>query len=164
MPTNTYTALATLTLTGTDSEVVFTSIPASYRDLVLVVDQKIDTGETEVRFNTDDGSNYSTVTMRGGADSSYYSTTYTTTGLRPQNSAGGTNGLFQLQIMDYSATDKQKITLLRSGNGSSSATTSVQAHAVRWANTSAINRIRCTAIGGGTYQVGSTFSLWGIAS
>lgn len=164
MPTNTYTALATITLASTDTIIDFQNIPATYRDLVLVVQQAINTAETEVRFNTDDGSNYSTVTLRGGATDSTFSATYTTTGLRPQNSAGGTYGFFQLQIMDYSATDKQKTTLLRSANGTTSAATSVQAHAVRWANTAAINRIRCSSIDGGTYQIGSTFSLYGIAS
>lgn len=160
---NDYVALATITLTSTDSSIDFQNIPGTYRDLVLVVDQKINTGETDVRFNTDDGNNYSTVTMRGGADSGTYSTTFTANGIKPQNSAGGTFSFFTLQIMDYSATDKHKTTLLRSGAGTSSAT-SVQAHAVRWANTAAINRVRCLSVDGGTYQIGATFSLYGIRS
>ncbi len=162
MPTNTYTPLATITLTGTDSEIVFSSIPATYRDLILIVSHKVSgAGETDVRFNTDDGNNYTTVTMRGGADSSTYSATYTANGIKPQNSVGGSttqNDFFRVDIMDYSATDKHKTSLLRSGNGS---TSFVQNHAVRWANTAAINTVRCIAVGT-TYQVGSTFSLYGV--
>lgn len=164
MPTNTYTALATITLTSTDTAIDFQNIPGTYRDLVLVVRQIVNTGETDVRFNTDDGNNYTTVTMRGGADSGYYSATFTANGIKPQNSAGGTDSFFTLQIMDYSATDKHKTTLMRSGAGSSSSFTSTQAHAVRWANTAAINRVRVLSVDGGTYQIGSTFSLFGIAS
>lgn len=163
MPTNTYIPLATQTLTGTASSVTFGSIPGTYRDLVLVVRQLINTGETDVRFNTDDGNNYSTVTMRGGADNSTYSASFTANGIKPQNSAGGTFSFFTLQIMDYSATDKHKTSLLRSGAGTSSAT-STQAHSIRWANTAAITTVRCLAVDGGTYQSGSTFSLYGIAS
>ncbi len=164
MPTNTYTPLANVTLASTASGVTFASIPATYRDLILIVQQVVNVGETDVRFNTDDGNNYSTVTLRGGADSSYYSANFTANGIKPQNSAGGTNSFFELQIMDYSATDKHKTTLMRSGAGSSSAVTSTQAHAVRWANTAAINTVRVLAVDGATYQIGSTFSLYGVVA
>jgi hypothetical protein len=155
MPTNTYTPLATVTLTGTDSQILFSNIPSTYRDLILVVQQFVSSGETLVYFNGDTGSNYSTVTMRAGAENTTFSATFTAPGIRPQNSVGGANDYFQLQIMDYSATDKQKTTLLRSGNGSTAYT---QSHAVRWSNTAAITSIRCD----GNYTAGSMFSLYGV--
>jgi hypothetical protein len=164
MPTPTYVSLATITLSSTDSEIIFSSIPATYRDLILIVEHKLSgAGETDIQFNSDTGSNYSTVTMRGGATSSTFSASFTTTGIRPQNAVGGstsTNDFFRLQIMDYSATDKHKTTLLSSGNGS---TSFVQNHANRWANTAAITSIKCTA-SSTTYASGSSFSLYGIAS
>lgn len=164
MPTNTYTALATVTLASSASTVTFSSIPATYRDLILVVQHKVTGGgETDVQFNADTGNNYSTVTMRAGADSNTYSATYTANGIKPQNSVGGatgTNDFFQLDIMDYSATDKQKTSLLRSINGS---TSFVQNHAVRWLNTAAITSVKCTA-SGTSYASGSTFSLYGVIS
>ena len=162
--TPTYVLLNQVTLAAASSSVIFSSVPQGYGDLVLVVRQIVNTGETDVRFNTDDGNNYTTVTMRGGADSSYYSATFTANGIKPQNSAGGTDSLFVLQIMDYSATDKHKTTLMRSGAGSSSSFTSTQAHAVRWANTAAITTVRCLSVDGGTYQVGSTFFLYGLVA
>jgi hypothetical protein len=164
MPTNTYTPLATLTLTGTAASVTFSSIPATYRDLVLIVQHKVSgAGETDVQFNADTGNNYQTVTMRAGASASTFSATYTANGIKPQNSVGGatsTNDFFRVDIMDYSATDKHKVSLLRSGNGSASF---IQNHSVRWANTAAITSVKCTATGT-TYAVGSTFSLYGIVS
>lgn len=164
MPTNTYKALATITLGSSASTVTFSSIPATYRDLILVVQHKVTGGaETDVQFNADTGNNYSTVTLRGGADSSIYSANYTANGIKPQNAVGGatsTNDFFQLDIMDYSATDKHKISLLRSINGS---TSFVQNQAVRWANTAAITSVKCTA-SGASYASGSTFSLYGVIS
>jgi hypothetical protein len=164
MPTNTYTPLATITLTGTASSVTFSSIPATYRDLVLVVEHKVSGGgETDVQFNADTGNNYSTVTMRAGASASTFSATFTSNGIKPQNSVGGSTTVgdfFRLEIMDYSATDKHKTSLLKSGNGS---TSFVQNHAVRWLNTAAITSVKCTA-SGTTYAVGSTFSLYGVIS
>jgi hypothetical protein len=164
MPTNTYIALATITLGSSASTVTFSSIPATYRDLVLVAQHKVTgAGETDVQFNADTGNNYTTVTMRGGASASVFSATYTANGIKPQNSVGGstsTNDFFQLEIMDYSATDKHKTSLLRSGNASSAF---VQNHNVRWANTAAITSVKCTATGT-SYASGSTFSLYGIVS
>lgn len=162
--TPTYTALATITLSSSTSTVTFSSIPATYRDLVLVVQHKVTGGgETDVQFNADTGNNYTTVTMRAGAAASTFSASYTANGIKPQNSVGGSttaNDFFQLDIMDYSATDKHKTSLLRSGNGS---TSFVQNHAVRWANTAAITSVKCTAAGT-SYASGSTFSLFGIVA
>ncbi len=64
MPTATYIALANLTLTGTDAEVSFASIPATFRDLVVItnVDGSTQT-EMFVRLNGDTGNNYNTVRM-----------------------------------------------------------------------------------------------------
>jgi hypothetical protein len=132
--------------------------------LILVVEHKVSgAGETDVQFNADTGNNYTTVTMRAGASASTFSATYTSNGIKPQNSVGGatsSNDSFQVDIMDYSATNKHKTSLLRSGNAS---TGFVQNHAVRWANTNAITSVQCTATGT-TYAIGSIFSLYGVIS
>jgi hypothetical protein len=143
MPTPTYDLLASNVLSSNASSVTFSSIPATYRDLVLVVTAKITvgTGGASMRFNADSGSNYNMVTMEG-------------TGSATQSGSGsGYNALYVnlnngelytgptvsiIQIMDYSATNKHKSTLHRA-NGLSS--TSVGATAGRWASTSAINSI-----------------------
>jgi hypothetical protein len=161
--TPTYILLNQVTLAANASEIIFSSIPQGYADLILIGQHRMaSAGETSITFNSDSGSNYSTVTMRGGAGSSTFSANFTTTGIVPQNAVGGATGSddnFQLQIMDYSSTDKHKTTLLKSGNGLSTTTASfVQAHASRWANTAAITSIRCQA----PYAAGSNFSLYGV--
>ena len=60
MPTPTYTPLATVTLGTAASSVTFSSIPATYRDLILVVNATTSAdGIPSLRFNGDSGNNYS---------------------------------------------------------------------------------------------------------
>lgn len=163
MPTNTYIPIATVTLASTDSEVVFASIPSTYRDLVLVFNGTTSApGADSVtfRFNTDTGSNYSNVRMVGNSSgaSSYADTANTLyIGVAVNTSEPMT---IHAQIFDY-ATDKHKGVLSRSNQAGGWVT----AHAGRWANTSAINTVRVLPTGGSswTFSIGSTFSLYGIA-
>jgi len=158
-PVSTYVALATTTLSATASSVTFSSIPASYRDLVLVAQVPNHSGVAQVylRYNGDSGANYTNVYMRGiGSAAQSGSDSLTINYLfnyAPVNAVAVT------QIMDYSATDKHK-TLLTRTNMPSSATV---AYASRWADTSAINSIEVFT-NAGTLNAGSVLSLYGIAS
>jgi hypothetical protein len=159
MPTPTYIALATTTLGSAASSVTFSSIPATYKDLVLIVNARnssVDAG-IRVRFNSDAASNYSFVTMRGNGSTATSSSS--TTDFVPgvdAFTAQGSMGVYQ--IMDYSATDKHKTVLVRGGY----AADDTKAAAVRWANTSAITSIGFT-MASGNFTSGSTFSLYGVA-
>jgi hypothetical protein len=165
MPTPTYVSLATITLGSTDSEIIFSSIPATYRDLVLVISAKMSVGKTiGARFNGDTGTNYSIVNM-GGNGSTTGADAFTSSALQFFGArANVSTTIFDasiLQVMDYSATDKHKTALSRGSQPNSV----VDASAGRWANTAAINQISLFAFGGGSnFTVGSTFSLYGIAS
>lgn len=164
MATPTYTALATETLTGTDTSITFSSIPATYRDLVLVFDGKGTTTpiSVRVRVNGDTGSNYSWVRATGGSAgvlSNSYSTTYLP--LIWSNQALGTtqtNGI--LQLMDYSATDKHKTSLIRENSNNTDGTNTAM-YAGRWASTTAINQIE-VYVATQNFAAGCTFSLYGI--
>jgi hypothetical protein len=165
MPTPTYTALANITLGSTASSVTFSSIPATYRDLVVVVRGAM-SGNASIlmRFNGDSGSNYPNVFMRGQS-SGTQSNTYTPTYVALAISAVGTGNEFTAiaQVMDYSATDKHKTTLNRSGYTNDIGSSVVEATAVRWANTAAITSIAITT-STSTFGAGSTFALYAIAS
>jgi hypothetical protein len=163
MPTPTYTALATRTLTSQAASVTFSSIPATYRDLILVTDATITQASSTdgygLRFNGDTGSNYSWVRIVGAATatSSSGTTTYALAGV-----IGDVNkGLTMFQIMDYSATDKHKTIITRSSGSFGNWT---QASASRWANTAAITTVLVRSDGSYNFTVGSTFSLYGIIS
>lgn len=157
MPTNTYTALATLTLTSTDSEISFASIPATYRDLVLICSATASSGQDIVIKLNGDASNYSRVYAYGSGSGSGASGADSSNGWGVvRTSASNT----VLQIMDYSATDKHKTVLSRLNGASDYGTAMI---AGRWASTAAVNAVSAS-VASGTFSAGSTFSLYGIAS
>lgn len=162
MPTPTYTALANITLSSSASSVTFSSIPGTYRDLVLVITAQrtgspINMG---LRFNGDTGSNYTGVYMTGTGSGTPPSGTLSSTNAQidvyPYAPSTGFNN-YIIHIMDYSATDKHK-TFLRRTNEASLAT---EAAAHRWASTAAITSINLAM---SSMNTGSTFALYGIAS
>jgi hypothetical protein len=163
MPTPTYKALATRTLTGTATSVTFSNIPATYRDLIVIysgTSTNTIIGSLTLRFNADSGSNYAFVAMDGsggGATSGGSSFTSIPAGLTINT--GISSGI--AHIMDYSATDKHKTVIAR---GNAMGDSYVRALASRWANTAAITSILCENNAGGSFNSGATFSLYGIIS
>lgn len=150
MPTSTYVALATITLTGSDSEIVFSNIPNTYRHLVV-------TGH----FNTSGGSVINS--KINGSSANLARVRIIGFGTSPIPDYGGDALIaeysgwsnFIINIMDYSATDKNKILLSRTNS-----TDRVQAIGSSWASTTAINSYGLTP--NGSFLTGSTFSLYGI--
>jgi hypothetical protein len=163
MPTPTYTPLATVTLGTAAASVTFSSIPATYRDLICVTSTfQTNAGDqySSYRINGDTGANYNWVYMdtypgtpSSGATSNATSSLWTYT----QNVSSTTPLTTIVQFMDYSATDKHKTQLHRFG----AASPTVGAYASRWANTAAVTSISILATSG-NYQSGSTFSLYGV--
>ena len=159
MPTPTYTALANITLGSSASSVTFSSIPATYRDLVLVSTNSMTTSASLfVRFNNDTGANYTTARMYNSAGGA---TPVSDTYAPAEIGYNTTTNMGIANIMDYSATDKHKTYLTRWGNADG--TNYVQAYAARWANTAAITTVNI-APSTGQIASGSTFALYGIAS
>jgi hypothetical protein len=157
MPTPTYTPLATVTLGSTATSVTFSSIPATYRDLIVVHSGLLTSGGQEIRlrYNGDSGNNYIYVEMSGTGSSATSSTatlSYAYGGLVYTTAANSI-----VQIMDYSATDKHKTGLTRSNNPANN----VVAFAHRWANTAAITSLELS-IGGNLWAAGATFNLYGV--
>jgi hypothetical protein len=169
MPTPTYDLITSVTLASTSSEVVFSSIPQGYRDIVVVVaNLSASTANTLfARLNGDTGANYSFVEATGDS-----------VGAKSSTGSSGTNGLLMgavyqglptsgvsqsvLQIMDYSATDKHKTGLARYGSASKN---EVDMSASRWANTAAVTSITLRVSGTSVnLNSGTSCSLYGIVS
>ena len=164
MPTPTYDLIASNVLSSSASSVTFSSIPATYRDLIIVLRTTTGSGsQTFLQFNSDTGGNYNHIRMVGWTNSTTSGSTSVDDRIRTDSSIGGMSGkeLTIFQILDYSATDKHKSVLLRLNdlgtNGSR-----VAATAGRWASTSAITSI----LVGNTANLvsGDTVYLYGIAS
>ena len=163
MPTKTYKALANVTLSSATANVTFSSIPATYRDLVLIISSNNSSAsarDIRIQFNIDTGSNYSRVVMLGDGSSatSGSSASLTSTFNFGANKSTEPPAVVIINIMDYSATDKHK-TILNRGNVAGEL---VLADAHRWADTSAITSMKLFVNLNPNFTSGSTFSLYGI--
>jgi hypothetical protein len=151
-----YTVIDSQVLSTSAASVTFSSIPGGYKDLVLTVNaQATDDSLAFIEFNSDTTSaNYSFVYALGNG-----STAISGSGdafpLMPFNSS--TYSQTMVQVMDYSASDKHKTSLItdsESGNV-------VVMRAVRWANTAPITSLKFKT-GAGNFTSGSTFRLLGV--
>jgi hypothetical protein len=132
-----YIALATTTLGTATATVTFSSIPATYRDLVIVIigtQTATGTNGGWMRFNSDSGSNYSRVRMMGTGSAASSNTLSGTEMEVMVLQAQQSN--FIINVMDYSATDKHKTVLGRSNSDFATI-----ANAGRWASTSAVTSV-----------------------
>lgn len=160
MPTTTYTPIASVTLSASASEVVFSGLPQTFRDLIIIV-SATQTGTTAnggfIRLNGDSGSNYSYVMMTG--DGSSTSST-ASSGNRFIDSMvfANTRTAHVIQLMDFSATDKHKTIL----NRINTVDWGTRAYAGRWANTAAITSITFGLESAQSFTSGSTFNLFGV--
>lgn len=168
-PINTYIPIGSITLAAATSSVTFSGIPTtdsngnSLRDLILVAEM-IGTGGDglcSVRVNGDTGSNYSNVYAWGESPSSTGSGSSTTTYILNSITGVGTSpATFNtLQFQDFSASDKHKTVLIRSGYG----TNNTWMGASRWASLSAISSITLAFTGTNQFAINSTFSLYALA-
>jgi hypothetical protein len=167
MPTNTYTPLATITLASTDAEVVFASIPSGYRDLVFSISILGTSNDQScvMQLNADTGANYINTRVSGWGTGYGATTTGTNyifvSGYNYGVATSGAYTIAQGSIMDYSATNKHKSTLIRSRSSRDNGDTDTTAGAGRWANTNAVNQIKFY-LTSGSFAIGSTFSLYGV--
>lgn len=156
--TGTYTLIANQTVSGSSTaSIVFSSIPQTYTDLVLIADA-ITTKATEdyayLYFNSDTAANYSRTEMSGTgsvAQSSRFSNLIPFT-LHPTNRANQI-----VNIMDYSNIVTYKTTVYRNNPTWSL----VDAGIGLWRNTAAINTLTITGYTA-NIAVGSNFRLYGI--
>lgn len=162
--TATYRALANFTVTTNTATITFSSIPNTFRDLVLVIEGTVTTPANKIiRFNSDSGSNYPWIYMSANGSTPSGSTNTSTSVLTEAIAAMNVSEkLFtRIDIMDYSATDKHKICLIRGGRSGAG----IDGIVCRWANTSsAISTISCSLNNSASYQSGTTFALYGIVS
>jgi hypothetical protein len=149
----TYTPIATTTTSGSQSVITFSSIPAAFTDLFLVINAGTNAGYT-IRFNSDSGNNYSWTRIYGDG-----SAAVSDRGSNANNISSGwggsTNNLFTVNIMNYANTTTNKTALMRISDNSYTV-----ALVGLWRNTAAVNTISIT--GGANYVPGSTFTLYGI--
>ena len=157
----TYEPIATTTLGSAAASVSFSSIPATYTDLRLVV-----TGGTSVsgtyawiQYNSDTASNYSTTRVDGDGSGAASSRTTSATFIRNSTSLDSNPNLVITDIFSYAGSTFKTclIDTAADQNGSGRVTRTVGL----WRSTSAITSILFSA-NSGNLNVGTTATLYGI--
>ena len=162
--TNTYTPIASVTLSATASEVVFSGLPQTFRDLIVVVSgttsrSAFNIDGMVIRFNGDT-SNYSLVRMIGSNSGATSDTDSKIGAGFSGNSAGPAVAI--LQVMDYAQTNKHKTVLIRYNTDASYVSGMVTGGAGRWASTAAVTTITLLPEVGPNFNIGSTFTIYGV--
>lgn len=161
--TSTEVAIATTTLSSAGS-ITFTSIPATYTDLrIVLVSKSVDLGvNVNFRFNGDSGTNYSYTYIRGdGSSASSYRQTDRSQGYFSDNSDNSNFNLGTLDIFSYAGSTYKTVlaTYADDRNGSGYVFSTVNL----WRSTSAITSILLQPGNISTnFAIGTTATLYGI--
>jgi hypothetical protein len=162
MPT-TYEPIATATASGSTNNITFSSVPATYTDIVAVISVKLSaTGTCWSYVNADASSGlYSDTVLlgTGSAAQSFRNTGQNALIIAESNKIGSSNfATIIVHYMNYANTNTFKTVLSRS----SSPDFEVSATVNLWRNTAAINTINFNTFGAPNFAAGSTFTLYGI--
>lgn len=153
-PVNTYIPIGSITLTSSSSSITFSSIPSSYRDLVLAGEfDPSANGVLQLAYNGSTSS-IRRVRLFGGAALGAYADLADDANIGEFNTSDIRNSII-IQVMEYSATDKTKTTISRS-NGLNR----TMMYAQKWSNTDAVTSL--TLETNQAFLSGSSFKLFGI--
>lgn len=148
--TPTYIPLATLTLGGNDSQVVFSNIPNTYRDLILIFNGKGTSGENFVLTLNGSSSNFSWAQIVGTSSNSGTNTSI--------GSISTDDTTASFEFFDYAKTNKYKSFTAKTGYSSSD----IRLLTGTWSDLAAITSISLQIRLGYSFTTGSTFSLYGV--
>lgn len=169
MPTSTYDLIEEKVLGTATASVTFSSIPNTYKDLVLELALvRTDRSGTDdwvmLRINGDTGSNYSKTYLFGtgssvgsGRDTNQSNVVFTEN-MPTANTTAGVFGTASSNFMSYANTNVNKTMITRSSASSSVVAASV----TLWRSTSAINTLLLYPQYGPNFVSGCVFRLWGI--
>jgi hypothetical protein len=164
---STYEPIATTTLGSAQSSIDFTSIPATYTDLVIVFNGQAaaSTNNLELQFNGDTSNNYSdTYLSANGSSASSGRESSTKASILVANNgnpptSGSAYSLSIINIFNYTNTTTYKTVLSRSNN----AANGVDAIVGLWRNTpAAITSIKVFIKSSNNLATGSSATLYGI--
>ena len=158
----TYEPIATNTLGSAAADVTFSSIPATYTDLVIVYQALAATGNPDMtaQLNGDTGSNYSATRLTGNGTAASSARYSTQTFCRFDEFAAATTTaatMGVISVMNYSNATTYKTLISRSNQAGLGVETFVNL----WRSTAAITSIKL-AFTSGNIAAGAVFTLYGI--
>lgn len=168
---NTYTLIEAKTLATSTASVTFTSIPATYTDLLVKLSTRTSRGagneDVYVEFNGSGGTAYSSrrlyATSSGAASDSstgvafieFYSTDGNT-------ATASTFGNAEMYVPNYASSNNKSVSIDAITENNSTAAIQGLAAGL-WSNSAAITSIKFTGASGGSFVQYSTFYLYGIS-
>jgi hypothetical protein len=161
---STYTPIATTTLGSAAASYTFSSIPSTYTDLVLISNFQSNTGSVttyQMYFNGGSSGAYSYTRMYGDGSSASSSNSSTSGNIQGigiiDPSAWNTN---IANVMNYANSTTNKTVLSRTNSSG----TYLGAYVMKWNQNTAITSVTVNILNASTFSIGSTFTLYGIAS
>ena len=157
----TYEPIATTTLSSAASSITFSSIPATYTDLRLVlVPAAGSNGIMTFRFNSDSSSLYSHTYLRGNGTNAESSYDVNQTSIEDYSTMGSARpGLITLDLFSYAGSTNKTCLITRAYNQNLNPG-SVWTTVALYRSTSAITSI--VAIHNAQFASGTTATLYGI--
>lgn len=170
----TYEAIQTVTLTGNQSSIDFTSIPQTYTDLLLVLSLRgsgFNATDINMRFNSDTGNNYGyRLFWKDGNTTSVTASNVATANSMFTGLATGSNttatawGSQAIYIPNYRLSRSKVVSIESVTEANTSDTWNIVNGGI-WTGTAAISSISVfPPTGGQNYIASSTATLYGITS
>lgn len=155
----TYEPIATQTLGSAAASVTFSSIPQTYTDLVLIVNTQTSSNvNVFMRFNEDTSSNYSDTRLVGnGSAASSGRLTSQTSAIIISGDPSLNFSTYKVDIFNYTNATTFKTFLIRSNTADRAASL-----VGLWRATPAAISTINIRVDTGTFNTGSTFTLYGI--
>ena len=159
MAVSAYEVISTQTLGSAAASVTFSSIPQTYTDLVLIVNTKTSNNvNVFMRFNGDTSSNYSDTRLVGdGSSASSGRLTNQTSFIIISGDPSLNFSTYKVDIFNYTNATTFKTCLTRSNSADR-----VAALVKLWRATPAAISTINIRVDTGTFNTGSTFTLYGI--
>jgi hypothetical protein len=157
---STNTPIYSTTLSATTTSVTFSNIPTTFTDLVLVVNGSFSgTDYLNLQFNGDTTTSYSDLPFRGNGSSASAGAASSRAFIWT-NTEASANSRFMCRsnIQNYSNPNINKSVLSRSD----STTGYVAVNVGTWRKTEPITSIRVYALSGNNFNIGTTFTIYGI--
>jgi len=166
----TYTLISSSVLSSTTASVTFSSIPATYTDLMLKVSgRSVGNGEwfgsLRLRFNSDTATNYSVRSMTATPSVGYGEETsisffYGAYAINGENGTANTFSNAEIYIPSYTANQEKPFSMSAAVENSATSQPFRTESASLWRNTAAISTI--LVYSDANFVSGSSFYLYGI--
>jgi hypothetical protein len=157
---STNTPIYSTTLSATATSVILSNIPTTFTDLVLVVDGSFSSEDyLNLQFNGDTSTSYSDLPFRGNGSSASAGAASSRAFIWT-NTQASANSRFMCRsnIQNYSNPNINKSVVSRAD----STTGFVAVNVGTWRKTEPITSIRVYSLSGNNFNVGSTFTIYGI--